>query len=190
MKRGFNISLAACALLLALSCNNNRAYSDMLEAQKRAINRLIDENGYEILKNYPDNGTFNDNQFVILPNGVYMNVVDSGNGTRATTGSTSVFCRFYVQSLIEWQYMDTTTVDCFQNGTDPIVYKYGNTSPTINNNSASFFSTLLFSGLEYVGDSSEVRLIIPFHLTDNNQTFKSAGVPLFFSKVRYWFEPK
>jgi hypothetical protein len=163
----------------------------MLETQERAIRRLIDENGFEILKDYPSDGVFKDNQFVILSNGVYLNVIDSGNGNRAVSGYTSLFCRFYVRSLIEWTYMDdTTTIDCFKNGTDPIVYKYGSSSPTINNNSSFFFSTLLFSGLEYVGDSSEVKLIIPFHLDGNNSTFQQAGAPLFFSKVRYCFEPK
>jgi hypothetical protein len=162
----------------------------MLDAQERAINRLIDENNFEILNSYPSDGVFKDNQFVILPNGVYLNVIDPGNGNRAVNNSTSVFCRFYVKCLIEWTYMDTTTIDCYMNGTYPIVYKYGASSPTIDNSSTTFFSTLLFSGLDYVGDSSEVKLIIPFHLQENNQMFKSAGVPLYFSKVSYRFDPQ
>ncbi|MDR1645010.1 MAG: DUF4827 domain-containing protein [Tannerellaceae bacterium] len=191
MKIGFNIVLVACAILFVFSCNNNPDYSDMLKAQEKAIQQLKDEYKLEILKDYPSNGVFKDNQFVILPNGVYLNVIDSGNGNRAVSGSTSIFCRFYVRSLIEWTYMDdTTTVDFFRNGTEPIVYKYGNSSPTDDSNSSFFFSTLLFSGLEYAGDSSEVKLIIPFHTEGNNSTFKSAGVPLYFSKVRYCFEPK
>ncbi|MDR1556460.1 MAG: DUF4827 domain-containing protein [Tannerellaceae bacterium] len=190
MKKGFNIGLVLCVVLCVLSCNNNPQYSDMLDAQERAINRLIDENDIEILDAYPANGVFKDNQFIILDNGVYLNVIDSGNGNRAQAGSTSVFCRFFVKCLIEWQYMDTTTVDYFRNGTEPITYVYGASSPLYNNNTASFFSTLLFSGLEYVGDSSEVKLIIPFHLNGNNSTFLQAGVPLYFSKVRYRFDPK
>jgi hypothetical protein len=163
----------------------------MLEAQEQAINRLIDENNFEILKSYPSDGVFKDNQFVVLPSGVYFNVIDSGNGNRAVKSSTSVFCRFYVKSLIEWTYMDTTTINFFQNGTDPIVYKYGASTPTIETSTSSIlFSTLLFSGLEYVGDSSDVKLIIPFHLTDNNSTLKSAGVPLYFRKLTYRFDPK
>jgi hypothetical protein len=191
MKKSFNIGLVLCAALFVWSCNNNRTYSDMLKAQERAINRLIDENGLEILNGYPSDGVFKDNQFVVLPNGVYFNVIDSGNGNRAVS-NTTVFCRFYVRSLIEWTYMDdTSTIDCFQNGTEPVVYKYGASSPAIDNGTSTFFfSTLLFSGLEYVGDSSDVKLIIPFHLTANSSTFKSEGVPLYFSKVSYRFEPK
>ncbi|MDR1343934.1 MAG: DUF4827 domain-containing protein [Tannerellaceae bacterium] len=189
MKKSFNTVLALCAAMaLALSCSGDRTYSNMLKVQDNAIGRLIDKNEFEILKNYPSDGVFKDNQFVILDNGVYLNVIDSGNGNHAVKGSTYIFCRFYVQCLIEWQYMDTTTMDCFKNGTDPIIYRYGEYLPAEENNSSIFFSTLLFSALEYVGDNSEVKLIIPFHLSGNNQTFQSAGVPLFFSKVRYRFD--
>lgn len=177
-------------VMLAVSCNNNQTYSDQLDAQKRAISRLMDENEFEVLKSYPADGVFQENQFVVLSNGVYLNVVDSGNGNRAVSGNTSIFCRFRVKCLIEWTYMDTTTVDYFKNGTQPIEYKYGTSSPVNSDNSTVFFSTLLFSALEHVGDSSEVRLIIPFHLSGNNQTFMSAGVPLYFDKVQYRFAPK
>jgi hypothetical protein len=190
MKRGFNIVLALYVVLCVVSCSNSRQYSDMLEAQDRAIKRLQNENGFEILKSYPADGVFKENEFVILDNGVYLNVVDSGNGNRAVSGSTSVFCRFVVKWLVEWQYMDTATVDFFKNGTDPIIYTYGTSYPLYDNTSSTFFSTLLFSGLEYAGDSSEVKLIIPFHLENNSQTFLSAGVPLYFSRVQYRFEQK
>ncbi|MDR1258923.1 MAG: DUF4827 domain-containing protein [Tannerellaceae bacterium] len=190
MKKSFNTVLVLFTLLLIVSCRSDRTYSNMLEAQENAIDRLIDENGFEILKSYPADGVFKDNQFIILDNGVYLNVIDSGNGNRAVNGSTYVFSRFYVKCLIEWQYMDTTTIDCFKNGTEPIIYRYGSSSPAQDNNSAIFFSTLMFSALEYVGDDSEVKLIIPFHIKGNNQTFQSAGVPLFFSKIRFRFDPQ
>jgi hypothetical protein len=191
MKKGFNIGLVLWVVLLVVSCNNNQSYTDKLNAQKRAINRLMDESGFEVLKTYPANGVFGEKQFVELDNGVYLNVIDSGNGQRAVAGSTSLFCRFRVKCLIEWQYMDTTTIDFFKSPAMPLIYKYGMSSPTNSSESASiFFSAYLFSALEYVGDSSEVKLIIPFHLQGNNQTFQSAGVPLYFERVKYCFAPK
>jgi hypothetical protein len=51
----------------------------MLKAEKKAIDRFIAENEIEILKSYPANGVFEDRQFVVLDNGIYLNVVDSGN---------------------------------------------------------------------------------------------------------------
>ncbi|MDR2809388.1 MAG: DUF4827 domain-containing protein [Tannerellaceae bacterium] len=191
MKKGFNIGWILCAALLVWSCSNSRQYVDMLDAQEKAINRLIDENEFEILKSYPENGIFKENEFVVLDNGVYLNVVDSGNGNRAVLGSTSVFCRFNVKWLVEWSDTDTATVNNFANGTDPLIYRYGSSAPSSTDNfSTTFFSLLLFSGLEYVGDSSVVKLIIPFHLEGNSQTFGGSGVPLYFSKVQYRFDAR
>jgi hypothetical protein len=178
-------------MIFAVSCSGDRTYTNMLNVQERAIDRLIDENGFEILKSYPSDGVFEDNQFVILDNGVYLNVIDSGNGNRAVQGGTYVFSRFYVKCIVSWTYMDTTTMDFFRNGTNPITYRYGDYAPENSEDNASiFFSTFLFSALEYVGDESEVKLIIPFHLKGNNTTFQSNGVPLYFSKVRFRFDPQ
>ncbi|MDR2389413.1 MAG: DUF4827 domain-containing protein [Tannerellaceae bacterium] len=189
MKKGFYFGWILCAALLVDSCSNSRQYVDMLNAQEKAINRLIDENEFVILKNYPENGVFQSNEFVILDNGVYLNVVDSGNGNRATQGTTTVLCRFNVKWLVEWSGTDTATVNNFQNGSEPLIYKYGMSAPSSSDSySTTFFSTLLFSGLQHVGDSSVVKLIIPFHLDGNNQTFGGSGIPLYFSKVQYRFD--
>ena len=50
MKKGFNILLILCAALVAISCSKTKSYTDMLKDEKKAINRLIDENDFEILK--------------------------------------------------------------------------------------------------------------------------------------------
>ena len=44
----------------------------------------------------------------------------------------------------------------------------------------------LGAGLPYVGDSSMVRLIVPFKLMSND--FQTAGAPVYFEKVRYIFK--
>jgi len=189
MKKGFSIGIVLGVMMLALSCNSGQTYSGMLKAQKKAINRLIDENDFEILNEYPANGVFKENQFVKLDNGIYLNVVDSGNGNRAVAGATSVLCRITTKWLITWQTMDTTTVNNFKNGSSPIVYRYGTTAPTSTDDfSTTFFSYALFNGLEYVGDSSVVKLIIPFEVQNQTSSFYTSGIPLYFSKVQYRFE--
>jgi hypothetical protein len=188
MKRGFTISFILCAILLASSCNRNRSFADRLKDQERAIDRLISEEGLVILKDYPANGVFKDNEFVLLENGLYLNVVDSGNGNKPVLGSTSILCRFSVKWLLMWSGNDTATIDNIVNGTDPIVYKYGATSPTNYNDYSTFFSTVLFTPLEYVGDSSVVKLIIPFNKNDQSSAFYSDGIPLYYKKVLYRFE--
>jgi hypothetical protein len=154
----------------------------MLKAEKKAIDRLIDEEGFEILKNYPANGVFGEKQFVLLSSGLYLNVVDSGNGNRAVYG-TSILLRASGKGLL-----DTFSF----NGFDPMnmaiswpmQFKYGR----YNSNDASgyLFSEGLMGGLEYVGDSSVVKLIVPFKIGSSDQT--TNGYPIYYDKVRYIFE--
>ena len=55
----------------------------MLKDEKKAINRLIDENDFEILKDFPEDSVFKENQFVELENGTYLNIIEKGTSQRA-----------------------------------------------------------------------------------------------------------
>ena len=83
MKKGFNILLILCAALVAISCSKTKSYTDMLKDEKKAINRLIDENDFEILKDFPEDSVFKENQFVELENGTYLNIIEKGTSQRA-----------------------------------------------------------------------------------------------------------
>jgi hypothetical protein len=154
----------------------------MLNAEKKAVDRFINEQGLEILKSYPANGVFGEKQFVLLSNGLYLHVVDSGNGKRAEYG-TSIILRASGKTLL-----DTISFNGFD-PTDlsfawPMLFKYG----LYNSNDASgiFFSEGLLGALEYVGDSSVVKLIVPFKIGSTNQ--RSTGEPIYYDKVKYIFE--
>ncbi|MDR3140509.1 MAG: DUF4827 domain-containing protein [Tannerellaceae bacterium] len=182
MKKSFNILMILCAVLFALSCNNNKSYTDMLKAEKKAIDRFIDEQGFEILKNYPANGVFGEKQFVLLSSGLYLNVIDSGNGNRAEYG-TSILLRASGKWLL-----DTLSFNGFDPANMtvawPLEFKYGR----YNSNDVSnyFFCEGLMSVLEYVGDSSVVKLIVPFKIGSSDQ--QTNGYPIYYDKVRYIFE--
>ena len=123
MKKSFNILLILCAVLAVVSCGDKtKSYTDMLNAQEKAIEALIRDSGIVVLKNYPENGVFKDKEFVLLPNDVYMHVIDSGNGTRAVLSQTTVLTRF--KGLL----LDTDTVIPFENFSSwkfPVEFKYG-----------------------------------------------------------------
>ena len=85
MKKGFNILLILCAALVAISCSKTKSYTDMLKDEKKAINRLIDENDFEILKDFPEDSVFKENQFVELENGTYLNIIEKGTSQRFYT---------------------------------------------------------------------------------------------------------
>lgn len=158
----------------------------MLKAEKKAIERLMDSNGFVVLSDYPKDGVFKENEFYKLSNGVYLNVIDSGNGNHAVSGSTQVVCRFKARLFLS----DTTVIDGFSSSQFPVTFKYGNNQPIQDESSFSnlndFVSEGLASGLQYAGDSSLVKLIVPFKVSSS--TFMKTGDPIFFEKVRYIFE--
>jgi len=117
MKRSFNILLFACAVVAAVSCSNStKSYTDMINAQDRAIEKFIHDNNIEVLDKYPANGVFKENQFVHLDNKVYMNVVDSGNGTRAVAYKTTVLARFKGNFMVT----DTVSFENFSSWKFPV----------------------------------------------------------------------
>lgn len=175
-----------CWVSFITSCNKTTSYTDMLKAEKKAIERLMDSNGFVVLSDYPKDGVFKENEFYKLSNGVYLNVIDSGNGNHAVSGSTQVVCRFKARLFLS----DTTVIDGFSSSQFPLTFKYGNNQPIQDESSFSnlndFVSEGLASGLQYAGDSSLVKLIVPFKVSSS--TFMKTGDPIFFEKVRYIFE--
>lgn len=186
MKRSFNILLIVFAALMVVSCDKTKSYTDMLNAQKKAIDRLIDEEGIKVLDKYPANGVFKPNEFVKLENDVYLNVIDSGNGQRAEQYKTEVYCRFIAVNFMQ----DTTEINNLTiSGTVPVEFKYDLYTSPIDPD--GYFSSLLGEGLNaplaYVGDSSYVKLIVPFKRMGQGSVFQNKGLPVYFKKVKYIF---
>lgn len=187
MKRSFNILLIVFATLMAASCSDKaKSYTDMLNDQKKAIDRLIEDEGIEVLEDYPADGVFKPNQFVKLENDVYLNVIDSGNGQRATSYTTTLYTRFIAVNFMQ----DATEINNLTiSGTDMVEFKYDLYESPIE--ADGYFSSLLGEGLNsplaYVGDSSYVKLIVPFKRMGRGSIFQDKGLPVYFKKVRYIF---
>jgi hypothetical protein len=189
MIKGFYAVVSLIALTAALSCQGNKSYANMQKEQKTAIAKLFADSGYIELKEYPSNGVFASNEFYKFDNGVYMNIVDSGNGKRPVSGVTSVLCRGMGRGLVVY---DTLLMENVSNSSAypfPIVYIYGSSTAV----SASYddftnyvFSKALFQPMEYAGDSAVVKLIIPFEVSSSY--LKSLGEPFYFHRLRYVFE--
>lgn len=193
MKKGFNILMILCVALLVASCDKTKSYTEHLKDERKAIDRLIDHEGFKILKNYPSDGVFKENEFVKLDNDVYLNVIDSGNGNRAVLGQTKVFCRFEAYGILD----SDTAYLMANNLTYGPSYVYG--YPTefvfgynvysgeyVNYFPDQFVGEGLATPLYHVGEGAVVRLIVPFKRMGN--TFQSQYFPVYFKKVRYTFE--
>ncbi|MCC8094152.1 MAG: DUF4827 domain-containing protein [Tannerellaceae bacterium] len=184
MKRGFNILLLFAFILVIFSCNKNKSYADWLKDQRKAIEQLMDENGFVLIKDYPANGVFAANEFYELSNGVYMNVIDSGNGNRAVAGNTTILCRFSVNVFMSAEFNNENISQGF-----PVefIYGYNTARGNVDHLFNEYLGEGLTSPLAYVGDSSEVRLIVPFNAS--SEYFSNNYEPLYFDRVKYAFEP-
>lgn len=192
MKKIVGWVLLLCAAWAFPACDDNKSYAEMLEDERDAIERLIDEEGIVVLDEYPADGVFAENEFYLMDNDVYINVIDSGNGNHMGTRQ-NVICRFKARIFKS----DTAEVDGFSSSAFPVtmICSYSSYYNTIqayasnedgNNYFANFVSEGLASGLQYVGDSSEVKLIVPFKVSSS--MFYQTGDPVYYERVRYIFE--
>lgn len=195
MKKGFYFVLILCAACLMGSCSKTKSYTDMLNDEKKAISRLIDSLDIEVLKDFPDDSIFAENQFVKLDNGVYMNIIDRGEG-RATLYSTKVMyrCNAYYflnnfQLCINSNYGPNSngTVPYPANGaqTVPFIYGEGTSSDTYDPKYI-YVSEGIQAPLQYVGHHGRVKLIVPFD--KGNYYDQGKGYPVYYEVLEYLFE--
>ncbi|MDR2474201.1 MAG: DUF4827 domain-containing protein [Tannerella sp.] len=185
-------------LQLIFSCGDDvPTFEELKSAESKIIKRIIAEKGIEVLKEYPSDGIFGDNQFVELESGIYLNVVDSGNGDRAKYNSTTLLVR--IAGSIYISADSTESFNTFVNTALPFEFKYGLASYVKDAHVASFDSYYYFFGtgiesvLQYVGDSAVVKMIVPGYAEINNSRASSLHqysnqyryYPIYFDKVRY-----
>lgn len=185
MKKGFVFLMVICAALIAVSCSDTKSYTDMLKANNRAIDRLIDTSHFEILSDFPKDSVFTPKQFVKLSNGVYLNIINKGSDRRAELGKTTVYARFKVRGLIA---PDTTLVNTLSDPYGQVAeFTYGNYSFTdVYSIEYTYIGQGVGEILQYIGDGAHVKLIVPFKA--GSDADQSSGQPRFFEDLRYQFE--
>ena len=166
------ISLSACLAFQA--CDDTKTYAEMLEEEDNAIADFIHKEGIKVISQtefFDNDSTTNveENEFVQLSSGVYMQIVDKGSDNPADTVKNNdlILVRFMEYSLID---QDTT----LSNLNIPYLvdeFKYTVSSSSI---AGIFTQGLMYSGygytavpagwlvpLPYVRDRAHVRLIVP-----------------------------
>jgi hypothetical protein len=185
MKRGFYFLLMMLGTIVFISScgSSTRTYTEMLKDERKAIKRLINSEGIKLLDEYPEDGVFGENEFYQLSSGLYINVVDSGNGNRAVYGTTEVSCRF-VADFINVLSDTTYVYDGTAMGIYPLTFIYGASSAT-SGTYYYFYGSGVSEALQYVGDSSTVKLIVPFKIGGEAQS--TGGDPVYFRKLNFRF---
>lgn len=187
------------------SCNKTPTYEEMKAAESKLIKRILAERRMEVLHEYPTDGVFGENQFFLLNSGIYLHVVDSGNGNRAVfdgNNSTDIL----VRASGYYYYKDTAySFNTFLNSYPPLEFKYGSAYSVVEEHKYYedlyylYFGMGLESILSFVGDSAVVKLLVPGHAEIRNgsnsfpagSSFQSSSgsyfVPIFYDRVRYIF---
>lgn len=190
MKKGFYILLIMCAAITIVSCGGKtKSYTDMLDDEKDAIEKLKDKEGLEFLSDFPKDSIFKENQFVKLSSGLYLNIINQGTKDRAVLGSTIVWSRFQVYFLIGQDSIPADNIGPNSGDTKPVEFRYGYTYSS-NPDKYNIFDPLICRGLsdalQYVGDSSYVKLIVPFKLMSSQ--YEQTGDGAYYKKVKFTFK--
>lgn len=189
MKKGFVFLVLMMSMVIGFSCSNTKSYGEMLKDERKAIKQMIKDSGFVILDKMPEDMKFAANEFVQLDGGIYMNVIDTGNGKRAVENKTEVKVRFVVNGLINNK--DSLYYDCSLNYDTPLEFTYPLLADvyergygfTTGTREYYYLSEGVSVPLKYVGEQGVVKLIVPFKKgSDSDGT---AGLPRYYSWLKY-----
>ncbi|MDR3119168.1 MAG: DUF4827 domain-containing protein [Mediterranea sp.] len=180
------ISLLLLSLTCGLAfqaCSDSKTYAEMLEEEKRAINKFIKDNNIKVItaSEFGENGNktnVDKNEYVQLSNGVYMQIVDYGKPDADSIRSRDIITvRFMEYDILEGDttaasnYYIADYLDVFDYTASKNVEPYGQFRTTENGVEilsrlvAVYGTTQVPQGwlapLPFVKTYAHVKLIVP-----------------------------
>ena len=184
MKKTSIFVISSIVLLIGLlggSCNKQKSLQERLQEEKRAISRYIDRNNLVVLNEYPKDGVFKEKEFFKTSDGLYIHVVDSGNGRRAVPFLDEVTVRFsYRHDIL---ISDSSIIWWSNSGwVNPFSFIYG-LSQSYTPSGSTYECVGWVIPLAYVGEHALVDLIIPSAMGSSNDN----GLinPVFYKGLTY-----
>lgn len=180
MKKLTLFFLAMLALGMGFqACDNTKTYAEMLDDEKDGIQDFINKNNIKVITQqafYAQDSTTNvdENEFVQLASGVYMQIVDKGSENVADTVKNNdlILVRFMEYSILD---QDTTLTNLTAEVVD--VFKYTVSSSSIAGKFTEGYMYAYYGNstvpagwlvpLSYVRDRAHVRLIVPSKMGHN-----------------------
>ena len=124
MKKSVGLLLLGLVQLGVVSCVEQTTYAEELKAEQRLIDGFIERNQIHVLKSWPQDSVFLENEYVLLDNGVYFQLQDKGTGIdTARYGKDVILVRYMRYTLNE--YADTTS---YMQLDYPVSFKFGDYS--------------------------------------------------------------
>ena len=166
---------------ISFSCKENKTLQELLQEERKAIDRFISMNDLNILKDYPIDGVFNEKDYYKTNEGAFFQVVDSGNGKRVQLlNDVSVRCD-YVQDIKDVVRGDTSRWLPSPLPYEPISFVYGIPQTYSAYNSSVCQAWVI--PLEFVGENAVLNMIVPSSVGsygDNNSI-----TPVFYKNLKY-----
>ena len=190
MKKIINVIFALIALAAVVSACSGDSYQKRLDKEKKAIKNFLSDNEIEVIKTYPEDHIFDDNQYYLESGtGVYFRVIYPGKLTDTLKSDlkTKVSLRFDSVYLM--------VSNSYEQGNDnnnhyELTFTYGDSQTYSGGTSYginwTFMSPSLVLPLQKgLGAGAEVSIIVPF--VNGSSYQQSAYEPYHFSKVKYRF---
>lgn len=168
----FFLSLLAIGLSFQ-ACDDTKTYAEMLEDEKKAIDGFIRKNNIKVISQtdfYKQDSMTNvqDNEYVQLASGVYMQIVDKGSENKADTikNNDLILVRFLEYNILS----QDTTLSNFNEPTIVDEFKYTISSTSIAGSFTQGYMSSVYGPqvpagwlvpLVYVRDWAHVKLIVP-----------------------------
>lgn len=169
------IFISVFAIGVFSSCNKTKSYAQQLNEEKKNIERFINQNDLIILREYPKDSVFKDNEFYFdTSSGIYYNVIDPGTKRRIKGGE-----EFYIRFKgLKYLFSKDTVVYSNTGALQPEELVYGNSS--------TYSSVAWVAPLKNMGDRGKVKMIVPFKMgfSQDIQLYKTA----YYEEVFYRFE--
>jgi len=173
-----DIVLMVVISCVSLSCSQNKSLQELLQEEKKAIDRFINMNDLVILKKYPENGVFKEKEYFRTSDGLFINVVDSGNGTRVQMLN-DVSVRYESMQYIKDVAKGYST--SYIAPPYPFSFVYG--IPQTYSSASTPVCQAWVIPLSFVGEEAVLNLIIPSSL--GSYTNNSDITPVFYKNLRY-----
>ena len=182
------VILIAVISCLSFSCSQSKSLQELLQEESKAIDRFIISNDFVILKNYPADGVFKENEYYKTADGLFFNVVDSGNGNRVQLLN-DVSVRFDYNLYLKDLAQGDSSIFVPPPSNLPYSFLYGIPQTYTSSYYYSYYgyySPLCQAWvipLSYVGEDAIVNMIVPSSIgsyTDNMNV-----MPVFYKNLHY-----
>ena len=134
-------------LFFITACSKRKTLTELRQEEREAINKYIKEQGIQVIKEFPTDTVFAENEYFLSSSGLYIQVVEKGIGGTPLKGD-EILLRFYEFNMEG----DTTTRAMDKDDTtNAYSFKYDYGEACVGFNEA----------MSYLQHNSKAKLIIP-----------------------------